>query len=427
MKTQLIWNKCAAVLVGLFLCAALETHAQQRPTTGFGTSGGGSGGSRPSGMGGGGGGSGAGNQYNPNGSVGSATISMDSDTRSITVIADEDTMKTVGQLISTLDKPKPQVLIKVVFIELQHSDDSDVGVEGGAKIGSFALGNMFNQSGMSTTNVPPNGYNFLGSQVPSFQPISSFQQLAPYAGGPGAGLYQVLGKDFQATLRAIAQAGKATLLSRPSVLSRDGQPATVIVGQQVPLINSVTYSGVSANVPIMSFTYSSVGIILRVTPFIASGGMVQMMVSPTISSVDPSLSQTITFNPVTGQPITAPYIDTRSADTVVVTPDAQTVVIGGMMQNDKSSTVIKVPVMGDIPWLGALFKRTVKTDSKNELLIFLTPHIVQAPAQLAAVAGKERIMMVPEKSDSEEILDRFLDKIPVKKQDDKKHPVKPQP
>ena len=422
MKTHSSWKKYAAILTCLCFCAAIEAYAQMRPTSGFGSSGGSSGfgGGRSGGMGGMGGSSGAGNQYNPNGSVGSATISMDSDTRSITVIADEETMKTVTQVISTLDKPRPQVLIKVVFLELQHSDDSDIGIEGGVKIGnSFAGVNGF---GLSALSTGAGSNNFLG------QPLSSFQQIAPYAAGPGAGLYQVLGKDFQATLRAIAQAGKATLLSRPSVLSRDGQPATVVVGQSVPLVTSVSYSSSGlTSFPIVNISYQNVGIILKVTPFIASGGMVQMIVSPTISSVDPSLSQTIAVSPGGGSPVTAPYLDLRQADTVVVTPDAQPVVIGGMIQHDKNTTDIKIPVLGDIPWLGALFKRTVKTDDKNELLIFLTPHIVQAPTALTAMADKERIQLVPPKSDSEEMLDRFLDRMPVKKQksDGKSQPAKP--
>ena len=144
-------------------------------------------------------------------------------------------------------------------------------------------------------------------------------------------------------------------------------------------------------------------------------------------SVDPSLSQTIAVSPGGGSPVTAPYLDLRQADTVVVTPDAQPVVIGGMIQHDKNTTDIKIPVLGDIPWLGALFKRTVKTDDKNELLIFLTPHIVQAPTALTAMADKERIQLVPPKSDSEEMLDRFLDRMPVKKQksDGKSQPAKP--
>ena len=421
MRTYSSWRKYAAVLAACCLGAAIQVHAQTRSGGGFG--GGSSGGTRSSGGGFGCGGSSSGSQYNPNGSVGSATISMDADTRSITVIADEETMKHVGEVISNLDKPKPQVLIKVVVLELHHTDDSDIGVEGGVKIGNSFVG--ANGFGLSALSSGSGSNNFLG------QPLNSFQQIAPYAAaGPGAGLYQVLGKDFQAPLRSIAQAGKATLISRPSVLTRDGQPATCIVGQNVPLVTSVSYatSGLTT-FPIVNITYSSVGIILKVTPFIASGGMVQMMVSPSISSVDSSQSQTIAVSPNGGSPVTAPYIDIRSADTVVVTPNAQTVVLGGMIHHDKTTTDIKIPVLGDIPWMGALFKRTVKSDDKNELLIFLTPHIVMTPTALTAMADKDRSVIVPQKSESEDMLDHFLDKVPVKKEktDDKNPPAKPQP
>ena len=95
----------------------------------------------------------------------------------------------------------------------------------------------------------------------------------------GAGMYQILGNDFQATLRAIAAAGKAEVLSRPSILARNNQPASVVVGQYVPLITSVSYNTISG-APINSVTYTDVGIILTVTPYITSDGLVQMIIAP---------------------------------------------------------------------------------------------------------------------------------------------------
>ena len=83
-----------------------------------------------------------------------------------------------------------------------------------------------------------------------------------------------------------------------------------------------------------------------------------------------------------------PIIDKRSANTVVVTPDGQTVVIGGLIANDKSSSDSKVPILGDIPLLGQLFKFSAKSNQKTELLMFLTPHIVQMPSQLAAMSAQ---------------------------------------
>ena len=98
-----------------------------------------------------------------------------------------------------------------------------------------------------------------------------------------------------------------------------------------------------------TISYTDVGIILQVTPFINADGTVEMIVAPQISSVDTSQSQSLGTG---SNNISAPYLDIRSADTVVATPDGQTVVIGGLMQNSKSTTDSKVPLLGDIPLLG---------------------------------------------------------------------------
>ena len=88
--------------------------------------------------------------------------------------------------------------------------------------------------------------------------------------------------------------------------------------------------------------------------------------------------------------ITSPVINSRKADTVVVVPDGQTVVIGGLMENNKQSADYKIPILGDIPLIGNLFKRQTKNYTKTELIIFLTPHIVAAPEQLAGLSASER-------------------------------------
>ena len=114
-------------------------------------------------------------------------------------------------------------------------------------------------------------------------------------------------------------------------------------------------------------------------------------------------------------PVFAPIIDKRSADTVVVTPDGQTVIIGGLMQNQKTQSESKIPFLGDIPLLGNLFKRKVKSNTETELMIFLTPHIVYQPSQLAALSASERgrAEMAP-KAFSEQELNRYLDALPDK-------------
>jgi len=106
----------------------------------------------------------------------------------------------------------------------------------------------------------------------------------------------------------------------------------------------------------------------------------------------------------------------RSADTVVVTPDAQPVVIGGLISNGNNSTENKVPFLGDIPFIGNLFKEKIKNSSKTELLMFLTPHIVQSPAQLGGMSSRETSQTtIINTSVDEQELNRFLERIPAAK------------
>ena len=109
-----------------------------------------------------------------------------------------------------------------------------------------------------------------------------------------------------------------------------------------------------ARQPTNTITYDNVGIILRVTPFITSEGTVEMIVAPEISSLT---AQTVPISST----VSAPVIDKRSAETVVVTPHGQTVVIGGLMETQRIEDIQKIPLLGDIPLLGAAFRRTIKT------------------------------------------------------------------
>ncbi|MBI5388154.1 MAG: hypothetical protein HZA90_26105 [Verrucomicrobia bacterium] len=378
----------SGLALGVCLCLATVAHAQQRG--GFGTGGFGTGGTGRSSS------SSGSRQYLNNSMVGDATVSSDPETRRIIVITDDETSEFVSQVITNLDRPKPQVLIKVVFLEVTHNDGTDIGFEGGVKKGldsttSGTAGNLFGLGGL-TNSVP----------------LADFAKLGAIASPAAGGLYQILGKDYQVTLKAIASAGKAKVLSRPSVLARNNQPATIVVGQTVPLVTSVRYDQYGN--AINGITYTDVGIILRVTPFITSDGMVEMIVSPEISSVSPTDKTPIDI--VHGA--YAPFIDKRSADTVVVTPDGQTVIIGGLIQNQKSQTESKIPLLGDIPGLGALFKRKTTTDAKTELLIFLTPQIVQAPTQLAALSTREKANVFAPNAFTEQELNKFLDTLPPK-------------
>ncbi|MSU23429.1 MAG: hypothetical protein EXS32_06335 [Opitutus sp.] len=325
---------------------------------GTGGRGGQPGGGGTGGQGGGGGGNTGGSRSYQNSSlVGDAMIASDVDTRRLIVVTDEATYENIKIIVAGLDKPKPQVLINVVFMQVTHDNTFDLGAEAKYK-GPVSI--KTNPDGTATTK---------------FGVASKLADPTVY----GA-FYQLVGRDIAATVHAMAGVTKTEILSRPSILTRSNQQATILVGQSVPIVSGTSIAQTTGAVTNL-YTYQDVGIILKVTPFITAEGLVEMIVSPEISSIS---SQT-----VAGQAV----IDKRNADTVVVTRSDQTIVIGGLISSQKNDTESKVPILGDIPILGYAFKRKNNDVVKSELLIFLTPHVVATPDELATLSKNERAQL----------------------------------
>ena len=338
---------------------------------------------RPTGTGGTGG-SGAGNaggtrQYTNSTMVGDAMITSDTETRRLIIVTDDATNDNIRTIIASLDKPKPQVLINVVFVQVTHANDLDLGAEA-TYTGKIAI--KTNPTGIAETKF--------GLAAAAADPLSF-----------GA-FYKILGDHgIEATLHALAAKNKTEILSRPSILTRSSQQATIMVGQSVPIITNSRVSDLN-NSTINTVQYQDIGIILRVTPFITAEGLVEMIVSPEISSLS------ATTVPISNT-VSSPVIDKRAADTVVVTPSDQTVVIGGLISTQRNDRDTKVPILGDIPILGYAFKRKIKADTKTELLIFLTPHVVRTPDELAHVSSQERgQMQLAPKTFQKEEMERYI-------------------
>ena len=448
MKTNCFQKYIGGVLMFL-LCATFELHAQfgggggRGGGGGGGFGGGGFGGFGGGGFGGGGFGGGAAvnrtastagsGQYNNNGTVGTANISVDPVTHNLVIVADAETMEQIRKVIASLDAPEPQVLIKAAFVEVDDSKALDLGVQGNytgfSKNFSQVTGYMTNfmcstqcwQLGQQITRLQQLFHRAITPINQSYTLNNNFNLPQTLTGSAGnGGLYQIMGNDFTATLQAIATAGKAQVLSRPSILARDGQMAEIVVGQSIYLPSSVSLTavgGTGTTVPSINGTYQNVGIQLDVTPFIGQNGLVQMILQPQITSIDTSTpGQVIEGGSVFASAVYAPNLNKRSANTVVVTPDGQTVVIGGLIGNQKSSSESKIPLLGDIPVLGNLFKFSNHSNQKDELLMFITPHIIQMPSQLAAMSTHETAQTpLITNSIPEQELDRFLDRVPVKK------------
>jgi general secretion pathway protein D len=270
--------------------------------------------------------------YRSNTMLGDAIIQVDPESRSLVVITDEETHLELDKIVKNLDRPKPQVLIKVVFVEVTYNKGSDIGVEGSytfnienaraATTGSQTVNSTGTQTSNGTTTTTSSTLTTpLGTAATLAETLGANSLFGLAAENTGT-FVRVVTDDWSATLRALATRGKVEVLSRPSIMARNNQEAVIVVGQEVPFItNSRTDAlGQITN----TIQYDNVGIILRVTPFITSDGAVEMIVAPEISTLT---SQTVPISSTAS----APVIAKRSAETVVVSPNGATVVIGGFM------------------------------------------------------------------------------------------------
>ncbi len=282
--------------------------------------------------------------------AGQVTIIADPDTNSLLVRTAPKNLQRVRDLLNDLDRPVAQVLIKVLIAEVTHTRNFDLGVE------------------FSALNLRAGG---LG------QSAGTNFGLANATGGM---VVSVLEDNFSATIRALEQTGKLDVLSRPYILASDNQLASITVGQEIPFITNsrITDTGQTIN----TVEYGDIGILLDVIPHINPDGLVILDVAPEISTL------TADRVPISDN-VSAPVIAKRSAKSRVGIRNGQTVVIGGLMEDRTTETINKVPFLGDIPGLGLLFRRTEKSKSKTELLIFLTPHVASEPTLLTPMARDE--------------------------------------
>jgi general secretion pathway protein D len=274
----------------------------------------------------------------------------DEETNSLLVLTSTKNYQRIKPILDELDKPVGQVLIKVLFAEITHSNNVDLGTEFSA----------WNLRGAGDSN--------------NVQALTAF-------GSPAGGLTAtVFDKTLDVTVRALQQTGKLNILSRPYILTSNNQEATITVGNQVPFATGTTTVAGQTQV---TTEYRDIGIILAVTPQINPEGLVIMTVRPEISSTTGDSVQV-------SSELSLPVFATRTSETKVAVHNGQTIVIGGLIQDEIRDTIKKVPVLGSVPVVGNLFKRTQKEKAKTELLIFLTPHVAADALALTPISNAER-------------------------------------
>ena len=278
-----------------------------------------------------------------------------------------------ARLIRNLDRMPRQVLIEVKLVEVALNNDFNLGIQWSA-YGQKQDGTYFG-AGDTASSV---GMNTRGIQSPYVSGTEVASPLNVTGGGTGVSLpaniiYGAfrLGKVasnymFDAVISAAASKGKAKVLSDPKIATLNNKEASINITTQIPYTTSET-TGSTPPITTTAVTYLTTGIVLMVLPIITSDGKVSLKLNPDISQVSPTVTA------VAGG---APGIDTRSIDTSIIVTDGETVVIGGLIHDYKSEGEFKIPLLGDLPILGWLFKKKTSTRERRELLIFVTPKIL---------------------------------------------------
>jgi type II secretory pathway component GspD/PulD (secretin) len=314
-------------------------------------------------------------------------------TSQLVVVATESEQADVDTLISQLDKPTRQVLIETKLIELSSNPSSSKGVDwsGTLQAQNFAFGNgVLSQSGSSvassqSTTTPaatgPGGLTIPGSTGIG-QTVNNTVTTTTSSGGALAGLAMntasgmnpatgfLTADGVRAVLSFLNQSSEAQVVSTPRVVTLDNETATISVTRAFPILNIT--AGTANTTGGSSLTYSNLGTILLVTPRISANDDIWLKVNPTVSSYFGQDKQTIN-----GQVSTADIFDLRSIDTQVLIPNAHTLVMGGLVKDNPNAQYTKVPILGDIPYLGVAFRSETKSMEKDNLLIFITPTIVR--------------------------------------------------
>lgn len=255
-------------------------------------------------------------------------VAFDPRTNAILVTGTSLQHDEVRKVLASLDIRIPQVVVQVHAVDIGSSVLRDLGLFGGltnSAFGGFVLDSAQNRISLNLFNT-----NLL--------------------------LFQ---------LRALVTEAKARILSAPRIATLDGNKATILVGEKVPIFTITTQAGVTTT----TTTFQDVGVKLEVTPRVNSANLITINLKPEVSRV-----LEIVSGPGGAQ---APRVGTRSADTTLVVTDGQTIVMGGLISQEERKTTVKVPILGDIPVIGELFRFTTTTTAESEVIFLITPQIVR--------------------------------------------------
>ncbi|WP_244613356.1 type II secretion system secretin GspD [Methylosinus sp. Ce-a6] len=301
-------------------------------------------------------------------------LAVDEAKNAIVVMATPEDYKRLLHVIEKLDVLPNQVFIEATIAEVSLNDDLHFGVR-------WFLQKRSSMAGFSTGDAgAPAAIDTLGNNL-----------LGAAVGGVFPGFaYAFRGANAQVTLNALNQITNVNIISTPSLTVLDNRQAVLQVGDQVPV---TTLSGATAQGGITTFNsvnYRDTGVILAITPHINESGRVMLELEQEVSNVAPGTNTTTT----------TPTIQQRRVKTQVVVNDAESLMLGGLIQDSRTRGSAQVPVLGDVPIFGNAFKDKIDTAGKTELLIMITPHVVRTLGEARDITDeyKRKLLNIATKS-----------------------------
>jgi general secretion pathway protein D len=296
----------------------------------------------------------------------SSTIQAYPSTNSLVITAPDHVYNSLRAVIDKLDARRAQVFVEALIVEVSSSAAAEFGIQ------------WQDVSGLNRTGTQVIGGTNFGAPASGRNIIEAASDITSLGNGLNLGLVRgtvrVNGRDILslgALARALEADQKNNVLSTPNILTLDNEEAKIVVGQNVPFVTgsySTTGTSSTATSPFQTIERKDVGLTLRVTPQVTEGGTVKLKVFQEVSSVVPTASNIKSADLITNK---------RSVENTVLADDGQIIVIGGLIQDDTKNNDSKVPILGDIPYLGNLFKYKTRNRDKTNLMIFLRPYVLR--------------------------------------------------
>jgi len=298
------------------------------------------------------------------------SIEAHESTNSLVITGQPEMLRSLATVIRKLDVPRAQVHIEAIIVEVYETEGMQLGVQWYSEEGAFT---QFTNGTVPITNLGAAGKMAEGEKgttvikengdtVVNPDQNGDYSLIAQLLGSVSGGMFGIMKNDWGAIVQAVSQDVNSNILATPSITTLDNEEAYFLVGQEVPIITG-SQTGSNNSNPFQTVDRQEVGIKLLVTPQINEGNSVQLTIEQEVSSVSGATDVDIAINK-------------RQIKTTVMVETGQTVILGGLIDEDVQESVQKIPLLGDIPLIGHLFKSTSNSTRKRNLMVFLRPKII---------------------------------------------------